>query len=130
MKKHIIQRVVQASEIDGLNHVNNVVYLEWMQDIAHEHWSILTKDNPHNNNAWVVIRHEIDYKNQAVLDDLITVKTWVGRVSGVKSIRHFEILRENILLVKSQTTFCLIDLKTRKPARITESILNLLKPTK
>lgn len=124
------KRKVKASEIDNLNHVNNVVYIEWMQEIAHLHWAVLTKKNQQDNYAWVVIRHEVDYKNQAVLNDEITVNTWVGETSGVKSIRHFEIFKGTTLLIKSQTTFCMIDLKTHKPARITESILNLLKPTK
>ena len=125
-----INRIVEAKEIDNLNHVNNVVYIEWMQEIAHQHWDKLTKENPQNNYAWVVIRHEVDYKNQAILNDEITVKTWVGKTSGVKSIRHFEIFKGTTLLIKSQTTFCMIDLKTHKPTRITESIINLLKPSK
>jgi len=130
MEKYCINRTVQASEIDELNHVNNVVYLEWVQDIANKHWTELTKDNPQNNYVWMVIRHEIDYKNQAVLGDEITIKTWVGKTVGVKSIRHVEIFKQNILLTKAQTTFCMLNAKSHKPTRITESVLNLLKPTK
>lgn len=129
MEIYQTERIVKASEIDELNHVNNVVYLSWVQDIANKHWSFLTKNNPQENYVWMVIRHEIDYKSQAVLDDKITVKTWVGETAGVKSTRHVEIFKNTTLLAKAQTTFCMLDAKTHKPARITESIINLLKPT-
>ena len=76
--------------------------------------------------VWFVIRHEVDYKKQGVLGDEIIVKTWVGETAGIKSIRHFEMHRGEILLVKSQTTFCLLDAASQKPKRITKEITNLL----
>ncbi|TYP98920.1 acyl-CoA thioester hydrolase [Tenacibaculum adriaticum] len=123
-------RIVQPNEIDEYNHVNNVVYVQWIQEIADEHWKFLTKDIEKIAYVWFVVRHEIDYKNQAKLGDLITVKTWVGKTEGVKSVRHVEIKRGETLLVKSETTFCMLHAKTLRPTRITESILNTLLPKK
>lgn len=120
------KHIVSAKEIDEYNHVNNVVYVQWMQDASNAHWQLLIKDIPTPNYVWFVIRHEIDYKSQAVLGDEITVKTWVGKTEGIKSIRHFEIYKGNILVVKSQTTFCLLDAKTLRPKRITKEVTNLL----
>lgn len=126
----ITKRIVQKSEIDELNHVNNVVYLQWVQDIAGEHWKVLSKDLKENNFVWVVIRHEIDYRQQAVLNDELTLKTWVGETSGFKSIRNVEIYRGETLLAKAKTTWCLLDAKTFKPIRISENIINVLLPPK
>ncbi|CAM1362943.1 acyl-CoA thioesterase [Tenacibaculum xiamenense] len=119
-------QVVQKSEIDEYNHVNNVVYVQWIQNIANEHWQELTKGVESIDYVWFIVRHEIDYKAQAVLNDTITIKTWVGKTEGVKSVRHVEISRGSQVIVKSQTTFCLVDNKTGRPKRITEEITNLL----
>ncbi|KAB1159904.1 acyl-CoA thioesterase [Tenacibaculum aiptasiae] len=118
--------IVTSKDIDEYNHVNNVVYVQWMQDASNAHWTQLIKNVPKPDYVWFVIRHEVDYKNQAVLGDEITVKTWVGKTEGIKSVRHFEIYKEELLLVKSQTTFCLLDAETKRPRRITKEVTNLL----
>ncbi len=120
------EHTVVAHEIDDLKHVNNVVYLSWIQDIANDHWSQLKQGHNTDGYVWVVVRHEIDYLRQAILGDVVNIRTWVGETAGVKSIRHVEILKKGKLLVKAQTTFCLLDAKTFKPARITDDILAVL----
>lgn len=117
---------VVPSEIDALNHVNNVVYVAWIQDIANEHWSLLKKGHSTDAYVWVVLRHEIDYLGQAVLGDTVEIKTWVGKTAGVKSIRHVEIWKGDTLLVRAQTTFCLLDAATFRPTRITADIQAIL----
>lgn len=124
------KRSVLSQEIDELNHVNNIVYLAWIQDIAYDHWNVLTQNDPQTDYVWYTIRHEIDYLQQAVLGDEITLKTWVGETKGVKSIRHVEVYKEDTLLAKSQTTYCLLNTKTKRPTRITESVLKILLPQK
>ncbi|MBT4678678.1 acyl-CoA thioesterase [Flavobacteriaceae bacterium] len=119
---------VVTSNIDELNHVNNVVYLQWIQDIAGLHWNELKQGVDTAAYVWVVIRHEIDYLNQALLGDTLLAKTWVGKTAGLKSIRHVEFYRNNKLLVKAQTTFCLLHAKSFKPMRITDEILAMLAP--
>ncbi|MDG2274834.1 MAG: thioesterase family protein [Flavobacteriaceae bacterium] len=119
---------VVTSNIDELKHVNNVVYLQWIQDIANLHWNELKHGVDTAGYVWVVIRHEIDYVGQALLGDTITAKTWVGKTAGLKSTRHVEFYRNNKLLVKAQTTFCLLHAKTFKPTRITDQILMMLAP--
>ena len=119
---------VVTSNIDELKHVNNVVYLQWIQDIANLHWNKLKHGVDTAGYVWVVIRHEIDYVGQALLGDTITAKTWVGKTAGLKSTRHVEFYRNNKLLVKAQTTFCLLHAKTFKPTRITDQILMMLAP--
>ena len=117
---------VLEEHIDALNHVNNVVYVQWVNDIAEKHWSILTNEAINKKYFWVLLKHEIDYLGQAVLGDELTIKTQVGKTSGVKSIRYVEIYKKDKLIIKSQTTWCLIDASTLKPSRIQKDILNTL----
>lgn len=117
---------VKSEDIDVLNHVNNVVYLNWVNDASEKHWAVLSNDEINTKYFWVCIRHEIDYVNEAYLGDEITVCTWVGESKGVKSIRHVHIYKGEVLLSKAASTWCLIDAKTHKPTRIQKDVLSLL----
>ena len=125
-KKHIVTK----NEIDNLNHVNNVVYLQWINDISMQHWLKLSNVAINKKYTWVVLRHEIDYLKPVFLNDEITIKTWVKTLEGVKSIRKVEIYKGALLLAKSQTTWCLLDAKTHKITRITPEIETIFKINK
>ena len=124
-----ISHTVTKEEIDDLQHVNNVVYVQWIQDVADFHWKKLTLNEPPQNYLWVVIRHEIDYLRAAKLGDCVTLKTWIGESKGLKSIRHVEILKNEVLLAKAKTTWCMIDAKTYKPIRLPANVLKILNPS-
>ena len=121
---------VSNEDIDNLQHVNNLVYVKWMDTIATTHWNYLTKENPLPQYVWVVMRHEIDYLKQAVLGDKIIVKTWVGETKGITSVRFMEFYKSAVLLVKAKTIWAMLDSKTFKPTRIRENVLKVLQPTK
>ncbi len=118
---------VASHHIDNLNHVNNTVYLQWVQDVAYSHWNVLATKSIKESYVWMVLRHEIDYVSQAFLDDIITVYTWIDKTEGAKSIRIVHIYCEDKLLATSKTTFCLLDATTLKPKRIGEDILVLFR---
>lgn len=115
---------VPASAIDNLKHVNNVVYLQWVQDVAEQHWNESTDSALREKLAWVVVNHFIEYKAPAFEKDLLILKTWVENYSGVTSERHTEILRkaDNKLLAKAKTLWCLLDKTNVKPLRITDDL--------
>jgi len=117
---------VVSEDIDTLNHVNNVVYLKWINLAATKHWAQLSKNRFTEIYSWVALRHEIDYLKPAFLGDFIKVETWIGESAGVKSIRYVEIYANNKLLAKAKTTWVLLDAKTMRPRRIQEDILSVL----
>jgi acyl-CoA thioester hydrolase len=121
---------VTSADIDDLNHVNNVVYVQWMDKVAFEHWEFLTQNNPLPQYIWVVLKHEIEYLKQAILGDEIVVKTWVGETKGFKSERLMEFYKNNQLLVKAKTVWGMLDVKNYKPSRIRENVLKVLQPAK
>ncbi|MDG1742992.1 MAG: thioesterase family protein [Polaribacter sp.] len=121
---------VSSEDLDLLQHVNNLVYVKWMDKIATNHWAYLTKDTPLPQYVWVVVRHEIDYLKQAILGDEIIVKTWVGETKGVTSVRFMEFYKNDVLLVKAKTTWAMLDAITHKPSRIRENVLKVLQAPK
>lgn len=122
-----IELKVVKDDIDELNHVNNVVYLKWINMAATKHWKLLSDNKFDDQYCWIALRHEIDYLKPAFLNDIITIKTWVGATEGVKSIRYVEIYANGLLLTKAQTTWVLLDAKTMRPKRIQQNILSVLK---
>ena len=82
---------VLPSDIDEQNHVNNTVYLRWVQDVATAHWQALASAEAQAAIGWVVLRHEIDYKTPATLDDEIVLRTWVGKATRLTFERFTEI---------------------------------------
>jgi acyl-CoA thioester hydrolase len=121
---------VSKSDIDTLNHVNNITYLQWVQHAAQKHWGILSNADIDKNYVWVVIRHEIDYFLPAILNDVITVSTYIGDSYGVKSERFVEIKKENKILVKAKTIWCLLDKNTMKPVKVPSEIMAILQSEK
>lgn len=116
---------VRAEHLDALNHVNNVVFLQWVQDIAGEHWFSKSTDAFNELYAWVVLDHFIEYKKQAFLNDILTVKTFIEKNEGVRSIRMVEFFKEEKLIVRAKTNWCLIDRKRGRPMRVPEEINRL-----
>ena len=117
---------VNNDDIDNLNHVNNIRYIEWVLMAAQKHWNVITNSNLKDEVVWVVLRHEIDYLASAKLHDKIIINTWIGDSYGVKSERFVEIYNENKMLVKAKTIWCMLDEKTMKPIRIPIEILKIL----
>lgn len=121
---YITEITVPNTAIDALKHVNNVVYLQWVQDVAEQHWNEKTDAAIRQKIAWVVLNHFIEYKAPAFEHDVLILKTWVDNYSGVTSERHTEILRkaDQKLLVQAKTLWCMIEKETGKPMRITEEL--------
>lgn len=118
------KRTVQEEDLDELKHVNNVRYVQWIQDIAKEHWDVRATDELKEKFFWVVIRHEIDYKKQAFLDDELLIETYVGDTTFVTSERFVNIKRADSgeVLVAAKSNWCLLDTSTKKPTKITEEL--------
>ena len=117
--------IVKKEDIDDLGHVNNTVYLQWVQQIATEHWRSRTTEALQKTLIWVVLSHYIAYKNPAFLNDRLTIKTYVGDTSGVRSYRFVEIFREGVLLASAKTEWCLLDARTMRPKRIAPELMEL-----
>jgi len=113
---------VQPADIDEQDHVNNTVYLRWIQDVAVAHWKSLASKEAQEAIGWVVLRHEIDYKAPAGLGDEIVLRTWVGAASRLKFERFTEIRRKSDVIAKARTLWVPIDWNTGKPTRVSAEV--------
>jgi acyl-CoA thioester hydrolase len=115
---------IEPADIDELGHVNNVTYLRWVQDAAVAHWRARAPAADQARLFWVVLRHEIDYKQPARLGDTLVARTWVGAASRLKFERHTEVVREadGRLLARARTLWCPIDAATGKPAPVSPEV--------
>ncbi len=112
-------RVVQRADLDEREHVNNVVYLRWVQEIATAHWQSLASPAAQSELAWVALRHEIDYLSPGLLGDALVVRTWVGTARGLSFERHTEVRRveDGRVLARARTLWCPVDARTGRPKR-------------
>lgn len=119
---------VTASHCDALHHVNNVVYVQWLQDIAAAHWNSKVPAGIDASVVWMLRKWEIEYKAQAFPDDVLRIDTWTGAHSAVTWDRHFTITRvaDNQTILTATSVWILIDQLSGKPKRIDEAILNVL----
>jgi acyl-CoA thioester hydrolase len=121
-----MSRTVTRDEIDDLDHVNNVVYVQWANDIAIDHWTMVASKELLKEYNWVMLKHCIEYKNSAILGDEILLKTQVGRATNVRYERFIEIYKASSMELLATTTsdWCAID-KSGKPIRISQELRDL-----
>ena len=122
-----IEIQIQPADIDALGHVNNVVFLRWVQDAAVAHWSALTNTLQKAEVVWVVARHEIDYKKPAMPGDGVRARTWVGAASRHVFERHTEILRagDETLLARARTLWVPVDPASGRPKVVSPEVRSL-----
>ena len=118
---------VDAADIDPLGHVNNIVYLRWVQTAATAHWRAIAPPAEQDELAWMVVRHEIDYHAAAAPGDDVILRTWIGVAVGLKFERFTEILRasDRKQLAAARTLWVPIDRKSGRPKRVSPAVRNL-----
>ena len=115
---------VRQEDIDRQEHVNNTVYLRWVQEVAVAHWRALASREAQEEIGWIVLRHEIDYRTPGCLGDELILRTWVGEASRLKFERLTEILRkrDGQLLAQARTLWVPINARTGKPTRVSAEV--------
>jgi acyl-CoA thioester hydrolase len=106
-------------DFDENGHVNNVVYVRWIQDIATAHWRARMPEEAQRAWAWVLLRHEIDYRRPLLPGEAAQARTWVGPQKGPRFIRYVRIDGpDGEVCAQAASEWCLIDAASRRPARV------------
>ena len=114
---------IDGGDIDHMGHVNNAVYLKWVQDAVVGHWAKLATAEEYAQHLWVALRHEIDYRKPAFLDDNIVANVVLDSVKGARAWYSTFIMRGEEVLAEVKSTWCCIDAETKHPVRIARDIV-------
>jgi len=111
--------------IDELGHVNNAVWVQWIQQVAVAHWESLADPIHQDAYFWVVVRHEIDYLRAVLEGERIIARTWVGEApKGARFDRHMEFVGEDgKARVRARTQWAIIDKNAGRPIRVPAEVV-------
>ena len=111
------------ADIDELGHVNNAVWVRWIQTIATDHWAAVAPAEHQAAYVWVVTRHEIDYRGNVVAGESVTAETWVGEPKGARFDRHVRFTgADGRVRVEAVTTWALLDRASGRLLRVRPDI--------
>ena len=109
----------QSADIDELDHVNNSVWVRWIQDLAIAHWNAAASPEHVAAYYWVVVRHEIDFRGNIAAGESVEGRTWVGEAPrGAKFDRHVEFVKDGKVIVRAKTTWAILDKTTGRALRV------------
>ena len=128
MRNFTLVKTVVKEDLDAVKHVNNVRYVQWIQEISEAHWKVLAKPEWLEKYLWVVRHHSIEYKGAAYLGDKVILSTNISANRGAISTRQVEMRLGSSAkpIVKATTSWCLLEALSLKPVRIPAAMLQLL----
>ena len=113
---------IKPADIDFMGHVNNSVYLNWVQEAVVSHWRALAPADAVASKLWVALKHEITYRKPAFLDDDVFAHVVVEGVEGAKAFFNTIIQRGEEVLAEVKSSWCCLDAATLRPSRIAKEI--------
>jgi acyl-CoA thioester hydrolase len=119
------------ADIDELGHVNNAVWVRWIQDVATAHWNAVATPAHVEAYVWVVVRHEIDYLGNVGTGEGVTARTWISDPpKGARFNRNVAFAdAAGKMVVRAVTTWALIDRATGRIARVPADVTARFLPT-
>ena len=117
--------IALPQHIDELGHVNNSVWVQWIQGIATAHWDTVARPEDHARFFWVVIRHEIDYRGNIAAGESAAGETWIpDPPKGAKSDRMVEFRDETgKVIVSARTTWAMLEKDAQRLARVRPEVI-------
>ncbi|PID72712.1 MAG: thioesterase [Desulfobulbus propionicus] len=128
-----LKLVVDASAIDVNGHVNNVRYVQWMQDAAMAHSASLGWSYDRYISigaAWIIRSHSIEYFHSSYLGDQLVVNTWIDHIKKFRSVRKFKFYRpaDDTVIARAETLFIFCNLETGRPCSIPTAVQQAYTP--
>ena len=113
---------ILPADIDHMGHVNNSVYLKWVQDAVVRYWETLAPPEAVARHLWVALSHEIQYRRPTFLDDIVIADVVADKVEGAKALFTTVIKRGETVLAEVKSSWCCLDSVTKRPARLARDI--------
>jgi acyl-CoA thioester hydrolase len=120
---------IDPADIDFMGHVNNASYLKWVQDAVISHWRKIAPADAVTAHLWVALKHEITYRKPAFLGDNVIATVLLKKVQGARAFYETVIRRGEDVVAEVRSSWCCVDAKTRRPARIAREIVDRFLPS-
>ncbi|MHA6332217.1 acyl-CoA thioesterase [Qipengyuania sp. CAU 1752] len=117
--------IARVEHIDEMGHVNNAVWVQWIQDMATAHWDAVAAPDHARDFVWLVVRHEIDYRGNIDAGESVTGETWIpGEPRGATSLRRVDFTNAaGKVIVSASTTWAMLDRQTQRLVRVRPEVI-------
>ncbi len=113
---------ILPADIDHMGHVNNSVYLQWVQEAVVRFWETVAPPEAVARHLWVALSHEIKYRRPTFLDDIVVADVIAEKVDGAKALFTTVIMRGEEVLAEVKSSWCCLDSVSLRPARLARDI--------
>lgn len=113
---------ILPDDIDHMGHVNNSVYLKWVQEAVVRYWERVAPPDAVARHLWIALSHEIQYRRPTFLDDLVVADVIAERVEGAKAFFTTVIKRGEEVLAEVKSSWCCLDAASLRPVRLARDI--------
>jgi len=125
---HQFAIAIDPADIDFMGHVNNASYLKWVQDAVVDHWRALAPAEAVAQIMWVALKHEITYRRPTFLGDAPIAHVVLEKVQGARAMYQTVIKRGEDVLAEVQSSWCCLDARTLRPARLARELIERFLP--
>ena len=119
---------IEATDIDHMGHVNNAVYLKWVQEAVVDYWSSVAPPSAVAQHLWVALKHEITYLRPTFLTDNVVAEVIAEKVEGARAFFRTVLKRGDDVLSEIRSTWCCLDAATQRPARLARDVVGRFVP--
>jgi acyl-CoA thioester hydrolase len=121
---HSLAFTATPADIDELGHVNNAVWVRWIQELATSHWNAVAAAGHIAAYIWMVTRHEIDYRGNIKLSESVTGRTWISDPpKGAQFDRNVEFVnQEGKVIVRAKTRWAMLDKVSGRLVRVPQDV--------
>jgi acyl-CoA thioester hydrolase len=122
------QIAIEPADIDHMGHVNNAVYLKWVQDAVIDYWRSVAPPDAVASHLWVALKHEITYLKPTFLQDNVVAEVIAEKVQGARAMFRTVLKRGEDVLSEIQSSWCCLDAVTQRPARLARDVIGRFLP--
>ena len=114
---------IDPSDIDHMGHVNNSVYLKWVQEAVIDYWRSVAPPDAVASHLWVALKHEITYLKPTFLQDNVVAEVIAEKVEGARAMFTTILRRGEEKLSEIKSSWCCLDAASLRPARLARDVV-------
>jgi acyl-CoA thioester hydrolase len=119
---------IEPGDIDHMGHVNNSVYLKWVQEAVVRYWEKVAPSEAVAQHLWVALKHEIEFRRPTFLEDKVVADVIAEQVQGARAFFTTVIRRGEEVLAEVKSIWCCLDATSHRPARLAKDVVSRFLP--